>query len=192
MRALRMFFAMIFVFAFSSVSFADDGPMGISFTRVAQDGGYTVTASRVVAIFTSNPGSTGAQQLPDTYVKGKSVWILKALPEGSRLYAIGLGSDWAGQGPDIKGIDLTKAKAEAPIVGGMAKLDFVRPDGQECRVINLVIVLPDGTRAWGPTTGDGNPYHVHVGGKPALGWCFKDNSVVAMGQDHRRVLAATK
>lgn len=191
MRALK-FFVLFLISVFSSALFADDGPMNLSFTRVAPDGGYTVTASRVVAIFTSNPGSTGAQQLPDTYVKGKSVWILKALPEGSRLYAIGLGSDWAGQGPDIKGIDLTKAKAEAPIVGGMAKLDFVRPEGQECRVLNLVVVLPDGTRAWGPTTGDGNPYHVHVGGKPALGWCFKDSSVVAMGQEHRRVLAGQK
>ena len=191
MRALRMFFA-IFVFAFSSVSFADDGPMSIGFTRVAQDGGYTVTASRVVAIFTADPHLAAAQQLQDTYVKGKSVWILKALPEGSRLYAIGLGSDWSGQGPDIKEIDLTKAKAEAPILGGVARLDFVRPDGQECRVINLVIVLTGGTRAWGPTTGDGNPYHVHVGGKPALGWCFEGNSIVAMGKERRQVLAATR
>ncbi len=191
MRALKFFFSILAI-VFSSALFADDGPMGISFTRLATNGEYTVTTTRVVAIFTADPHLAAAQQLPDTYVKGKSVWILKALPEGSRLYAIGLGSDWAGQGPDIKGIDLTKAKAEAPIVGGMAKLDFVRPEGQECRVINLVIVLPGGTRAWGPTTGDGNPYHVHVGGKPALGWCFKDNSVVAMGQEHRRVLAATK
>ncbi len=191
MRALQLFVFFV-LSALSSALFADDGPMQLGFSRLSSDGAYTVTASRVVAIFTADPGISGTEKLPDTYVKGRHVWILKSLPVGSRLYAVGLGNDWAGKGPDIKDIDLAKAKAEAPIVNGTARLDFTRPEGQQCRLVNLVIVFSDGTRAWGPTAGDESPYHVHLSGKPALGWCFEGNSIVAMESRQRQTLAGKK
>ncbi|MBP7822288.1 MAG: hypothetical protein KA034_00540 [Candidatus Moranbacteria bacterium] len=172
---------------------ATDGPLSLGFSGVSNDGKYFVTASRVVAIFTADPGITGTTKHADTYAKSKSVWILKTLPAGSKLYAMGLGSDWAGNGPDIANIDLSKAKASGEIKAGASTLGFERPATERCRVVNWVVVLPDGKRAWGPNGADKvSVYHVHVGGKPATAWCFEGDKVVAMATAQRQLLAAQK
>jgi len=173
---------------------SSDGPLALGFSDVTADGKYSVTASRVVAIFTTDPSIAGTDKRDDTYAKGKSsVWILKTLPVGSKLYAIGIGSDWAGNGPDIAKIDLTKAKASGEIKAGAATLGFSRPSGESCRVVNWVVVLPDGKRAWGPNGADKvSVHHVHVGGKPATAWCFEGEKVVAMATAQRQLLAAQK
>lgn len=169
-----------------------DGPLTLAFSPVAPDGKYFVTASRVVAVFTTDPGIPAATKHPDAYIKGGSVWILKTLPAGSKLYGMGLGSDWAGAGPSIDGIDLSKAKAMGEIKGGVAVLGFERPATERCRVVNWVIVLPGDKRAWGPTASDSSPWHVHIGGKPANGWCFDGATVVGMGDGTRKLLAQQK
>lgn len=190
MRALNTFLSIIAAFLWSSTAaLADDGPLQLSFSQLAPNGAYTVTIERVVAIFTADPGIQGSERLSDTTVKGKNVWIVKTLPSGSRLYAIGLGHDWAGKGNDIRNIDLEKAKSSALISGGTARLDFVRPEGQQCRVLNLVIVFPDGTRAWGPAPALGDSFRLNVGGKPALGWCFDGQRIEAMAAQQRAQLA---
>ena len=169
-----------------------DGPLTLSFSGVASDGKYFVTAGRVVAIFTTDPGIATATKLPDAYDPKRSVWILKDLPPGSKLYAMGLGADWAGSGPSIDGLDLSKAKASGEIKAGVATLGFERPATERCRVVNWVVVLPDGKRAWGPTASDASPWHVHIGGKPANAWCFDGTTVVGMGDGTRKLLAAQK
>ncbi len=175
---------------------AGDGPLTLSFSGVANDGKYSVTAGRVVAIFTTDPGIATATKHADTYIKGGSVWILKDLPAGSKLYAMGLGADWAGNGPSIDGLDLSKAKAMGEIKAGVAVLGFERPASERCRVVNWVVILPDGKRAWGPNGADKmSAYHVHVGvgGKPATAWCFSgDGKIVAMEKATQQLLAAQK
>ncbi|OGI19364.1 MAG: hypothetical protein A3J06_01715 [Candidatus Moranbacteria bacterium RIFCSPLOWO2_02_FULL_48_19] len=166
-----------------------DGPVQLAFTQV-KDGGYQVTVNRVVAIFKVDPGIAAAVKQPDTYDTKTSVWILKDLPAGSKLYAMGLGTEWAGVGSDIGRIDLAKAKASGDIKGGAATLAFNRPADQKCRVVNWVVAFPDGKRAWGPNGNDKTlPYHVHVGGKPATAWCFEGNKIVTMGAATRTALA---
>ncbi|MDP3957326.1 MAG: hypothetical protein Q8Q10_02385 [bacterium] len=166
-----------------------DGPVQLAFST-AKDGKYQVTASRVVAIFKTDPGIAAAVKQPDTYDAKTSVWILKDLPAGSKLYAMGLGTEWAGSGSDIGKLDLAKAKAQGDIKGGVATLAFDRPADQKCRVVNWVVAFPDGKRAWGPNGTDRTlPYHVHVGGKPATAWCFQSDKVVAMDQATRTALA---
>jgi len=98
-----------------------DGPVQLAFTQV-KDGGYQVTVNRVVAIFKVDPGIAAAVKQPDTYDTKTSVWILKDLPAGSKLYAMGLGTEWAGVGSDIGRIDLAKAKASGDIKGGAVTL----------------------------------------------------------------------
>ena len=172
---------------------AGNGPLTLSFSGVAADGKYSVTAGRVVGIFTTDPGIASATKLPDAYIKGASVWIVKDLPAGSKLYAMGLGADWAGNGPSIDGLDLSKAKAIGEIKAGVATLGFERPPGERCRVVNWVVEFPGGKRAWGPTAGDSSPWHVHIGGtKPANVWCFEGERVVAIGDNTRKLLAQQK
>lgn len=169
-----------------------DGPLTLAFSAVASDGKYFVTASRVVAIFTTDPNIPTATKLPDAYIKGASVWILKDLPVGSKLYAMGLGADWAGNGPSIANLDLSKAKAMGEIKAGVATLSFERPASERCRVVNWVVVLPNDQRAWGPTASDSSPWHVHVGGKPASAWCFNGNTVEAMNSSTKFALKGQK
>ncbi len=182
------------VSGFDGKSSVNDGPLALAFTSVAADGAYTVTANNVVGIFTENPSIAAAVEVKSPY-DDQPNWILKALPPGSMLYAMGLGGEWGALDANINNLDLSKAKAKGEIKGSTAVLTFVRPAGQTCRVVNWVIVLPDGKRTWGPNgdnneTGQHSPNFVKVGGKPATAWCFNGPQVVAMDADRKTGLAS--
>lgn len=150
---------------------------------------YTVTVSGMIgasfeALKDHKPYSTE----PDKPT-GKPINLYN-LPNGTMVYAMGLGRDWGNMSEEVGQIDLKKAKANGKIANGAVTLQFQKGT-ERCRTVNWVVVLPDGQRAWGGHPEDGWSTK-NVNGSPMTGWCFEGSNVVRLDDATKTALASKK
>jgi len=202
MKMKKTYAALAALALVSSISFAapltgvagyDPATAGSTITLSAtpvRDNAYTVKLGGVIGVsFEDLKGMKPIRTVTDQPTK-KAV-SLYTLPDGTTIYAMGLGREWGEMTEEIKGIDLAKAKASGKIANGAVSLDFKKGD-ERCRVVTWVAVLPDGQRVWGGHP-EGGWSTKNVNGSPMTGWCFaKDGAVVKMDQATKTALAAKK
>lgn len=168
------------------------GGTQVSVSNVGADGNYSVTLMRLEgvafkdAIGALKPTAGPLQDEPTQ----QSVWIY-AIPDGSKVYAFGLGSQWGTMSKDVNEMDLGKARANATITGGQVSLTFVKnaDPKKACEMVNWVVVTPDGGRMWGAHPAMSSPWVIpNVNKSPRTGWCVKGNQILAVDKDIRAAL----
>lgn len=109
---------------------------------------------------------------------GKNVWHY-AIPNGSTVYAMPLGSAWGEMSEELMQIDVKKAKSSSTSSGGAANFRFAK-GSLPCEMVTWVVVNADGTRFWGSHP-DGSPYVVlNNATSPRTGWCVPGNQVITV------------
>jgi len=87
---------------------------------------------------------------------GKKVFVLKGIPDGTKIYLMGLAKDWGGP-RNVDKVDVSKALASGISQGGVVKvhLFYQGKDGAAFNyaMLNAVGVLPNGTHAWAGVEG---------------------------------------
>lgn len=150
---------------------------------------YTVTMTNVIGVaFADLKGFTPMKKVKDAPTK-KQIGLY-VLPDGTTIYALGLGREWGTMSEDLMQIDVARAKANGKISAGKVELAFTKGD-ERCRVVTWVAVLPDGQRAWASHPGGGWSTK-NVNGSPMTGWCFEGTKVVQIDQPTKLALAKKK
>jgi len=150
---------------------------------------YTITMTDVIGVsFANLKGLTPMKKAKDAPTK-KQVGLY-ALPDGTMVYAMGLGREWGSMSEELMQIDITKAKASGKISAGKVELAFTKGE-ERCRVVTWVAALPDGQRAWASHPGGGWSTK-NVNGSPMTGWCFEGTKVVQIDQPTKLALAKKK
>ncbi len=171
-----------------------DGPTTVAPSSVGADGSYTITLAKQVGVaFTASVAGAGksyAGPIQDTPTK-ESVWLYN-VPDGSTVYAFGLGSAWGDMSKDLNQVDLAKAKARGTINGGVVTLRFAKGKNA-CEMVNFVVVTSAGGRFWGSNPSGNSPWLVpNVNGSPRTGWCVRGNEVVTVDQYDPQIRVALK
>ncbi len=174
-------------------SVAGYDPAGVNTTILTHssvaNGAYTISLKGVIGVsFEDLKGLTPYSKTTDGPTK-KAIGLYN-LPDGTTIYAMGLGGEWGDMPEDLGVIDVTKAKAKGTLTGGTVTLAFTKGD-ERCRTATWVAVLPDGQRAWSshPEAGWNAK---NVNGSPRTAWCFKGDTVVQMDSPTKLALAAKK
>lgn len=150
---------------------------------------YTITVSGMIGV--SFDGLKGLKPYNvATDVPTKKQVSLYNLPEGTMVYAMGLGRDWGTMSEELNAIEVGKAKANGAISKGAVTLQFQKGT-ERCRTVTWVAVLPDGQRAWGGHPEDGWSTK-NVNGSPMTGWCFEGSNVVRLDEAAKVALASKK
>lgn len=177
------------------VGYDQMGGTQVAVSTVGADGNYTITLSRLEGVaFKGALGSLKptAGPLDDEPTK-QPVWIY-AIPDGSTVYAFGLGSQWGTMSKEVDELDLNKARAHATITGGKVSMSFVKNSDPKkaCEMVNWVVVS-DGGRMWGAHPAKTSPWVVpNVANSPRTGWCVKGNQVVTVDQFDPAIRTALK
>lgn len=163
------------------------GGSGTTMTAsTVKDGSYTLNLAGVIGVaFDPLAGMTATAKVTDAPTK-KEV-SLYALPDGTTIYAFGLGREWGSMATEVGKVDLAKAKASGKLAGGTVTLSFTKGD-ERCRTANWVAVLPNGQRAWASHP-EGGWSTKNVNGSPMTGWCFQGGKVVQMDKPTKLALA---
>lgn len=168
---------------------AQTSSIGFSASSVKGDAySVTVTGQVGVTLDTELKGIKPLKTATDVPTKKKA--YVYGLPDGTMVYAMGLGSDWGEMSEELAAIDIAKAKASGTISKGAVTLQFQKGP-ERCRTVNWVAVLPDGQRAWGGHP-EGGWNAKNVNGSPRTAWCFKGDEVVQMDQATKTALAGKK
>jgi hypothetical protein len=203
----------IALMAFASLASLAAGPLsGVAGYDPAQGGNtitlaassvtgnaYTITVSGMIGVsFDGLKGQKPYNVATDAPTK-KQVSLYN-LPNGTMVYAMGLGRDWGNMSEELNAIDVAKAKASGKIIinklpngqsdNGTVMLQFQKGD-ERCRTVTWVAVLPDGQRAWGGHPEDGWSTN-NVNGSPMTGWCFEGSKVVRLDEATKTALAQKK
>lgn len=159
------------------------GGTQVSFSEVRADGTYTVTLSRLEGVaFKDSIGGLKptAGPLDDEPTK-QPVWIY-AIPDGSKVYAFGLGSQWGTMSKDVNELELSKAKSSGTISGGKVELVFTKnaDPKKACEMVNFATNTAGGNM-WGAHPSKVSPWVVpNVANSPRTGWCVKGNQIVTI------------
>jgi len=158
-------------------------------SAVKDGGAYTIRLQGVIGVsFDALKGLTPYAKAMDAPTK-KQVNLYN-LPDGTIIYAMGLGREWGEMSEDLGAIPVDRAKAKGTITGGSVTLPFTKGT-ERCRVVTWTGVLPDGQRVWGSHPESGwNAKNVN--GSPRTAWCFKGDTVVTMDQPTKLALAGKK
>lgn len=171
------------------------GGTEVSVSAVGADGTYTITLARLEGVaFKSKIGSLTptAGPLNDKPTQ-QSVWIY-AIPDGSMVYAMGLGGQWGDMSKEVDELDINKARAQATITGGKVSVAFVKnaDPKKACEMVNWVVVTPGG-RMWGAHPLEPSPWVVpNVNGSPRTGWCVQGSQIVTVDKFDPKIRAALK
>lgn len=162
--------------------------INLSASSVSGDA-YTITITGMIGVsFDGLKGLKPYNVAPDAPTK-KQVSLYN-LPDGTKVYAMGLGSDWGEMSEELNAIDVGKAKANGTISKGVVTLQFQK-GAERCRTATWVVVLPDSQRAWGGHPEDGWSTK-NVNGSPMTGWCFEGSNVVRLDEAAKVALAKKK
>lgn len=140
---------------FSGNGASDSGiPPSVFGCKVGGSGSVTLTIQNVLAVRTAEQEPFKNGKLLDNGRGGKdSVLEYSADPSAfSKIYVLGLGSNWPSKKAAIDSLDLSKALGQAAIVSGNVTVS-VRMTG-EYQPVNLVVEGSQG-RAWGGVVGVG-------------------------------------
>lgn len=88
---------------------------------------------------------------------GKDVYVLSPIPDGTKIYLMGLAKDWGKMSTNVDKLDVSKALASGVFQGNEVNLSlkYQDKDGNKFShaMLNAVAVLPNGTHAWAGVEG---------------------------------------
>ncbi len=155
------------IYAVASLFFLAVATASAEEIRLSGDGGSGGGASLTCAAGTNNvslaydPGMlvrTGSEKSAAGFVKttgtgGKSVFVLNTIPDGTKIYLMGLGKDWGKMSRDVDNVDVSKALASGKFQSGSAAITLPYRGDENYAMINAVAVTPNGTHAWAGVEG---------------------------------------
>lgn len=138
---------------------AGDGKASTVFTCQMQDSGVVLTIENLVLVRLAREGQMPAGAVADKNEAGKDVFRLRyednpSVFNGGTMYAVALGKDWAGKGPNIETVDLSRNIGSAQVTGNKISLSISVKSGAEWQALTLIYEGSLG-RAWGGVEGQG-------------------------------------
>ncbi len=135
-----------------------DGKPPTIFTCQTASNGVVLTVENLVLVRIEREGSLPGGKTDKNHA-GSDVSVLRyeenpSVLNGGKVYAMPLGKDWAGKGPNIEGLDLSRSIGSTSVTGNKASIQIRIKEGAEWQPMTLVFEGSSG-RAWLGVIGEG-------------------------------------